>query len=133
MQKGFDFTQVDAKRWEAFKKKYGITLVKKSPKGSKTHVFFSKKNCVVIVTNNEDKENYRNTYLSYVRFEAPKNKRSVLERMLRDFRGPSQLRDQDESLSCEGRRTLGQNCPAATYIKEEDAWAHPPLSYASFI
>ena len=47
-QKGFDLTSVDAKKWEAFKKKYGLKLARKSPKevyGSKPHLLFRQRMC----------------------------------------------------------------------------------------
>ena len=125
-QKGFDLTSVNAKRWEAFKKKYGLKLARKSPKevyGSKPHVFFSDKECVVVVTGNVSKEG-KEKYLSYMRFETPKNRKSVLENMMKDFRGPKNVG------CCDVEPPKGNT---AVYVKKEEPYRYPPKDYAGFI
>ena len=134
VQKGFDTTEVNSKLWKVFKKKYSLKLVRKSPKGSKHHVFFSKKNCAVVVTGMEDKESNQLTLLSSMRFETPKNRSGTLERMIKDFRGSKSLKGTDKNIQCLSKsRSLSPRCPAATYIKEEDKLTYPPKSYESFI
>lgn len=109
VQKGFDLTSVNAKRWEEFKKKYGIKLLKKAtpPARNKTHVFMSK-DCVTIVTGSHSNEN-GNKYLGYMRFEAPLSHEEDLHKMLEDF------------------------SHITTFVKEEGSYAYPPKSYAGFI
>ncbi|KKL21540.1 hypothetical protein LCGC14_2444410 [marine sediment metagenome] len=102
-------TRIPISKWEEFKKKYGIKLLKKAtpPARNKTHVFMSK-DCVTIVTGSHSNEN-GNKYLGYMRFEAPLSHEEDLHKMLEDF------------------------SHITTFVKEEGSYAYPPKSYAGFI
>lgn len=112
---GFDLTGVRKKQWQPFLEEHQFKLIDKSPSGSRNDIALYRNPSGIFMVVEHHKQVRRKgheQFLGYMRFEAPKSKRSELTKILQHLRGDKILRERDVyELDMEGG--------IATYVKEE--------------
>jgi hypothetical protein len=120
IQWGFDLTQAKSRNaFNKFKKKHGFVKVGQAKRGDTGGYFriYKNRKGIIMITSAEQSRNGI-LHLSYMRFEAPRNKLPELTNVLTDFRGSTPL-----TYEREGGRTWdysGEDVGGiVAYVKEE--------------